>query len=353
VSSLDVIATGARTPLGVNAVSTAAAVRAAVSSFAEFPFAMSNGEPVVVSADTELDAKLEGRERLVPMIMSALDEATQALSQATAYRGTCYLLLTLPEARPGFSDEDAQWIKTTVTSHWRVPDWDVRAGVMGRGHAGTMQAIQRVVQEAARGIDGLFVIVGADSYHHTDTFIWLEQNRRFAQPTIRSGFIPGEGAACLVLASSRLRNEIGAEPLATLTGVGLGLERLLRDSETGSFGVGMIEAVRAATAGLQLPREAIDTLYADINGERYRSEEWGFTAMKTYELWKSLDYEAPASCWGDVGAAHGTLAAALAIQSYKRRYARGPRVLITAGSDSGLRGAMLLQDAATAEQGGA
>ncbi len=67
--------------------------------------------------------------------------------------------------------------------------------------------IQRVAQESARGVDGLFLVVGADSYHHADTFLWLEQHRRFAQPTIRGGFIPGEGAACLVLASFPLAEQ--------------------------------------------------------------------------------------------------------------------------------------------------
>jgi 3-oxoacyl-[acyl-carrier-protein] synthase-1 len=94
---------------------------------------------------------------------------------------------------------------------------------------------------------------------------------------------------------------------------------------------------------LRLPDEAVDTLYSDINGERYRSEEWGFVALKTYERWRSLEYEAPASSWGDVGAAYGTLAGVLSVQSYRRGYARGPRTVVMAGSDSGLRGAMLLQ----------
>ena len=44
----------------------------------------------------------------------------------------------------------------------------------------------------------------------------------------------------------------------------------------------MSQAVLGATQGLQLPRDAVDTLYSDINGERYRSEEWGFVAMETY-----------------------------------------------------------------------
>jgi 3-oxoacyl-[acyl-carrier-protein] synthase-1 len=344
---LEVIAAGARTPLGFNAESTAAAVRAALSNFAEFPFIMTNGEPVITSADTKLEPSLEGRERLVPMIESALDDVVQQLGHGSPYRGTCYLLLALPEARPGFSDDDADWTAHNVAARFRAAGWQVRNGIMGRGHAGAIAAIQRVVQESSRGTEGIFLIVGADSYHHADTFTWLEQNRRFAEPMIRSGFIPGEGAGCLALTSSELRRNLGLQPLAILSGVGTAQEALLRDSETGSFGAGMTRAVLGATEGLQLPQDAVDTLYSDINGERYRSEEWGFVAINTHSLWKSLEYESPGSSWGDVGAAFGTLAGVLAVQAYRRGYASGPRTVVMAGSDSGLRGAMLLQDART------
>lgn len=343
-SSIEVIAAGARTPLGLTGETTAAAVRAGIDGFGEFPFIMTSGEPVVTCADTALDSKLEGRERLVPMIESALTEVLRQLSRGAPYRGICYLLFSLPEARPGFSDDDAQWVANAITARLRVPDWQIRAGIVGRGHAGAIEAIHRVVQQSARGSEGLFLVVGADSYHHTETFMWLERTRRFAQPTIRSGFIPGEGAGCVALATSQVRSHIGAPTLAVVSGVGLGQETLLRDSETGSFGVGMTDAVLGATEHLQLPRDAVDTVLSDINGERYRSEEWGFVAMKTYALWKSLEYDAPGSNWGDVGAAFGTLAAVLAVQSYQRRYARGPRTLVMAGSDNGTRGALLLQD---------
>lgn len=345
-SGLEVVAAGARTPLGFTAESTAAAVRASISGFHEFPFIMANGDPVVVCADAEIDSGLEGRARLVPMILSVIDEVTGKLAQGAPYHGNCYVLLALPESRPGFSDADADWVAKSVGSRMRASAWHVRVGISGRGHAGAMWAVQAAVQQARHGVDALFMIVGADSYHHPDTFIWLEQNRRFTQPPIRGGFIPGEGAGCLVVATHGVRVALGLEPMGLLAGLGLAQESLLRDSETGCFGVGMTQAVLGATGGLELPRDAVDTLYSDINGERYRSEEWGFVAMRTPSLWRSLDYEAPCSCWGDVGAAFGTLAGVLAVQSYRRGYARGPRALVMAGSDSGLRGAMLLEAAA-------
>lgn len=340
-TTLDVVAVAARTPLGATAPATAAAVRAGVAGFAEFPFAMFNGEPVIVCADGEIASALEGHARIVPMIESVLGEAIAALGDSS-YRGRCYLLLALPETRPGFSEADAAAVSEKASALLRTHLPDVRAGVVGRGHAGAIRAVERVAEETAKGTDGLFIIVGADSYHHPDTFVWLENDKRFAQPNIRSGFIPGEGAGCLVLATPELSGRLGLPVTATVTGVGTAQESLLRDSETGSFGKGMIAAVEAAVEGLRLPHEGADTVYADINGERYRSEEWGFVAMHSYQAMKSLEYELPGSCWGDVGAAFAPLAAVLAVQSHARRYAKGPRALVMAGSDSGLRGAMVI-----------
>lgn len=345
---LEVVAVGARTPLGSAAESSAAAVRAGIASFAQFPFIMAGGDRVVVSADPELDPATEGRERLVPLIDSVLDEVLHKLTQGSAYRGPCRLLLALPEARPGFSDDDATWVADAAKSRLRAPFPHLEIAIAGRGHAGAIQAIQVAIQESTRSEDSLFLIVGADSYHHPHTFLWLEQERQFAQPGVRGGFLPGEGVGCLALTTARLQTALRLPSLASVGGVGTARESLLRTSETGSFGAAMTEAVLAATKGLRLPAERVDTLYSDINGERYRSEEWGFVAMNTPSLWKTLDYEMPSACWGDVGAAFGTLAAVLSVQSHQRRYARGVCSLVMAGSESGLRGAVLLRDARSA-----
>ena len=113
-----------------------------------------------------------------------------------------------------------------------------------------MRAIQLVAEQCARGLDALFLVIGADTYLDSDTFIWLEQARRFAQPTIRSGFIPGEGVGCVALATEAVRSALDLPPLAYITGIGTAQEALLRDSETGTFGEGMSRAVLDAAAGL-------------------------------------------------------------------------------------------------------
>lgn len=341
---VDVVAVGARTPVGLTAESAAAAVRAGVSRYAEFPFVDARGEPVVVAADPRLDPTLEGRRRLVPMILSVVGEVREKLARGYARDRGFRLLLALPEARPGFTERDAAWVVDHIRDAVQPDGAEARVELAGRGHAGAIRAVQKAAEHCAEFSSELAVVVGADSYMHGDTFAWLEGHRRFAQPGVRGGFAPGEGAGALVLAGPALRERLLLPRLASVRGVGVAVETQLRDSDVGSFGVGMTQAVEAAIAGLDLPREAVDVLYADINGERYRSEEWGFVALRTPLAWKSYVYEAPGDCWGDVGAAFGALAAVLAVQSYARRYQRGPRSLVIAGSDGGLRAAMLLQD---------
>lgn len=342
-AQVEVVAVAARTPVGLTAESSAASVRAGICRYAEYPFVDPRGERVVVAADRLLGSGPEGRDRLMPMAGSVLEEIEAKIDQKILYGGRLSVLLALPETRPGFSEEDAAWVADSLAARFRAKSSSARVELAGRGHAGAIRAVEKVMQECSESRDNLFLVLGVDSYHHADTFMWLERSRRFAQPGIRSGFTPGEGAGCLALMSAGLRRRLRLPQLAIVRGSCAAQERLLRDSDTGSFGVGMTQAVQGAVAGLDLPRESVDVLYTDINGERYRSEEWGFVALRTPSVWQSPGYKAPSECWGDVGAAFGALGGVLAVRAFARGYARGPRVLVMAGSDGGLRGAMLLQ----------
>ncbi|QSQ11890.1 hypothetical protein [Myxococcus landrumensis] len=342
-AQVEVVAVGARTPVGLTAESSSAAVRAGIVRYVEYPFISPHGEPVVVAADGLLGPDIEGRDRLVSMAQSALDEIETKLAHELLYEGRLRMLLALPEPRPGFSEGDAAWVADSLAARFRAKSPSARVEIAGRGHAGAILAVEQVMKECSESKDVLFLVMGVDSYHHADTFVWLERNRRFAQPGIRSGFTPGEGVGCLALMSAGMRRRLHLSPLALLRGACTAHERLLRDSETGSFGIGMTQAVAGAISGLDLSRESVDVVYTDINGERYRSEEWGFVALRAPSAWKTPGYKAPSDCWGDVGAASGTLESILALRAFARGYARGPRALVMAGSDSGLRGAMLLQ----------
>ena len=341
---LEIVATAARTPVGLTAESSAAAVRAGISRLREFPFVTPQGEPQIVAADPLLEDGMEGRARLRPMLEGVIDEVRAKLGAIDlSAKGSCDVFVAVPEARPGFSNVDAEWVGRATEELLRSREIDARVIVGGRGHAGAMACVERVAAIAAQRLAPIYLVIGLDSYVDVATFCWLEARRQLAQLSTPNGFVPGEAAACLVLATRGTRRQLRMPCLARIVGVGNAREPLLRDSETGSFGKGMSEAVLRAGAGLSLPGDGADAVYCDINGERYRSEEWGFFAMRAHHTMRGLAYEAPSSSWGDVGAAFGALGAILATQAFVRGYASGPRALVMAGSESGSRGAMFLQ----------
>jgi 3-oxoacyl-[acyl-carrier-protein] synthase-1 len=101
--------------------------------------------------------------------------------------------------------------------------------------------------------------------------------------------------------------------------------------------------VQEAIQGASPPAERISDIICDINGERYRGEEWGFVCLRLPQYFNDpTAYRSPADCWGDMGAASGPLFMMLACQAAERGYAKSARCLVWAGSENGLRGAVVL-----------
>jgi 3-oxoacyl-[acyl-carrier-protein] synthase-1 len=340
VSALDVVTLAARTPVGLLAETTAAAIRAGIVNITDYPYALTTGEPVSVAQDTRLPHEISAPRRCEALLASVFHEIDRKLADSPL-AGRIHVLLALPQARPGFSDEDAMALAQATLQYFRARGLDTTVEVASRGHAGGVVAFQRAASELQRGSDLPYLVVGVDSYIDPQTLAWLDRNGLLAQRGCPNGFIPGEAAACLVLASKTLRTSMRWPSFGSVRGTGTDSETLLRDSDTGSFGLALTRAVLSAARDLH--GQQVDAVYLDINGERYRSEEWGFVALRTQAVWRSLEYDAPADRCGDIGAAWVPLAAVLAVRSFVRGYAPGPLTAILAGSFDGRRGAVLLE----------
>lgn len=118
---LEIVAIGARTPVGLVAETTAAAVRAKVSRIAEYPFVTANGELLTVAADAELSAWLEGTQRLLPLARAVIGEVSRKLVRALQlHHGAIEVWLSLPEARPGLSESELADVVEQLSSERRV-----------------------------------------------------------------------------------------------------------------------------------------------------------------------------------------------------------------------------------------
>ncbi|MGC3987176.1 MAG: hypothetical protein QM777_21890 [Pseudorhodoferax sp.] len=200
---------------------------------------------------------------------------------------------------------------------------------------------------------GMCLVGGIDSYFHPDTLEWLDRNRQLAGTVSRSGFIPGEAAGFLLLATQQGLERLGLQGLAAVQGCAIGKEAKLIKTAEMCLGEGLSATVRRAVDGALLPGERIDEIYCDINGERYRGEEWGFVYLRHSDCFDDpLGYRAPANSWGDVGAASAPLFAMLACQAAEWGRQKGPRTMLWASSESGLRAAAVLVTAGARHHAG-
>jgi 3-oxoacyl-[acyl-carrier-protein] synthase-1 len=155
------------------------------------------------------------------------------------------------------------------------------------------------------------------------------------------GFIPGEAAGAVLIGSHASQAHVKSH--GQILAIGLAQETKLIKSEDVCIGEGLTQAFRQAFQSLPAG-SSIDNIFCDMNGEAYRADEYGFTALRTKDRFRRpTDFIAPADCWGDVGAAGAALHLAMAVACCANGYGHGPLSLVWASSEAGQRGAVVVQ----------
>jgi 3-oxoacyl-[acyl-carrier-protein] synthase-1 len=339
--TVHIVALGARTPVGLNAASSAAAVRAGISRLAMHPFMADRlNENVRGAFDRAYDPGIVGSQRIGGLAGFALAQVMEQLPQGMQVGP---VLMALPEPRPGFERQDEDAIVFQLERGQAAAGRVVHVGVSGRGHAGALAALIAAASEIRAGRDDVCIVGGADSYFDFDTLDWLQDHRQLMNRETRSGFPPGEAAGFVALAGDRTRRAFQLPSLGIVRGMGTAQETRLIKGDDPSLGEGLAQAIAAACATLRLPEQGAHDMYCDINGERYRSEEWSLAVLRVPHAVRTMNYVAPVDVWGDVGAASGALSCVLAVRAWTRGYAIGMRALAWAGSEGGLRAAVVLE----------
>lgn len=332
---------GARTPLGFNAAASAAAVRGSISAIGEHSFFVDKmGEPMSLASDAGFDSDIEITLRMEQMLVSAIAEALgDKFATSGVARMQCWI--GLPEPRPGLPKEIGRIISLAVSDVFGLTPSIVH--VFQCGHASGLMAIHLAAQKISAGEIDMCLVACVDSYHDPDTLEWLDTSGLLMSSSNRNGFPPGEAAVACLLANRSAVNRHGLEVLANIKAACIALEpNTIRGNEV-CIGDGLSAALKGVSSNLYLPQQAITATYCDLNGERYRNEEFVYTLLRVQEVFVDAhDYLCPADCWGDVGAASGPLFASLAILAAQRGYSKGSFPVLWAGSESGFRAAVLL-----------
>jgi 3-oxoacyl-[acyl-carrier-protein] synthase I len=248
----------------------------------------------------------------------------------------------LPAARPGLPPDLATRLTAAMRSRVRACE---DLGVFPRGHAAGFMALQAAQQALREGREDVCVVAGVDSWIQPEALEWLETGDRLhgaGELNNAWGRVPGEAGAAVLLASAEVRARWQLPSMARIGSIGVGRESRLADGTEVCTGEGLTQAVQAALLGLP-QGTLVDDIVCDMNGERYRANEYAFTALRVRDrLRQASDFIAPADTWGDVGAASAPLGIVAAVVAGLKAYASGPWALVWASSDSSERGAALV-----------
>jgi 3-oxoacyl-[acyl-carrier-protein] synthase-1 len=348
--SVVVVSAGIVSAVGLSARETVASVRAATTRFAEsrlrdkqlrpFTIAEVPSEALPPLSETlELEGALTARERrLLRLGGRALAECASVLGPNGPPVG---LSLALPETetllpidRRGFIGHLATQVRGVFDS--RSADAS-HAGAAG-GLIAIGQAIETIRQRGAQ-----FMIAGGiDTYRDLFVLGTLDQQGRVKSAANWDGFIPGEGAAFLLLASEQAAARHNLAPLARASPVSTALEEGHLYSEQPYRGDGLSTAIQQLAASSSAG--PVGEVYSSMNGESHWAKEWGVSYIRNKPFFQpDCGMHHPADCCGNIGAASGPLMVCLAALGIKGKYRRSP-CLIYGSSDRGQRAALIVSE---------
>jgi 3-oxoacyl-[acyl-carrier-protein] synthase I len=348
-----ILGVGMTTAVGLSAPETAAAVRAGVALFAESTVHDRRIEPFTIAEVPEdgLAGLAEGvqptppapeltdREiRLLRLATQPLRECLASLPPSAPDPG---LVVALPSPRltSGLRPLDpAGFLRRLAAQAGRTLDLR-RSDASQTGRAGGLAALHAAAAYVRAGHAPFMVAGGVDSYRDLFVLDTLELEKRIKSSVNLDGFIPGEGAAFLLVSTRATAEKAGLRAFAVLTPAAVGVEEGHLYSKAPYRGDGLSSTVEELVVSGWLPLPVLE-VYSSMNGEQHWAKEWGVSILRNRAAFDpEHGMHHPADCFGDTGAACGPLMVGLAAVGVAGGYRRSP-CLVYGSSDDGPRAAI-------------
>lgn len=333
MSGVAVLKSGMVTGVGLTAESTCAAIRCGIAGFEETRF-MYDGE-WLLGCEVPLEQPWRGREKLLRMAVPAIRECLDGAGSASP--GEIPLLLCVAEEdRPGRLDglDDSLIRDIEERLGVRFHGW---SRIMANGRIAGVQALDYSRRLLAEGLP-FCIVAGVDSYLVAGMLDAYHRARRLLTADNSDGFIPGEGAAAVL---------VGHTSAATRTsclGFGYGAEPAPLDSGEPLRAEGLVQAVRAALADAAMDLGQLDYRITDLSGEQFGFKEAALALLRVLrERKEEYDLQHPADCVGQIGAAAVPLIVGVARDMGEAGLAPGPGALVHAAGDGAERAALVMR----------
>ncbi|MFT5085271.1 MAG: 3-oxoacyl-[acyl-carrier-protein] synthase-1, partial [Lentisphaeria bacterium] len=290
--------------------------------------------PTIALNQSQGKASIKGdfsprQERMLKIANHALSQITPLLPEQAIP-----LFLAGPESFVNIPGVEGGFIKSLAAMSGANIDI-ASSRFVNLGRAGAMDAIEIAFKYMSFSGNHFAIVGGVDSYYDYRVMQFLYDRYRVNRKGAYDGTIPGEAAAFLLLVSPDAPEEL-RQGLHYIT------RPVLQFEEGNLLGKGEYRGDALALSfegALQSAVSPVSKIYSSHNGEMHYAKELTIAILRNHDkIEKDHTVHIPGEFVGDVGAAVGILAIALAnTQSHEKT-----NTLVYCSSDSGGRAALCM-----------
>lgn len=346
--SMNIVSAGAATNVGLSLSTTTAAIRAGLDRFQETTFYDEFKEPIIgapiapESIAYKKQHRTGGKTHLSNLLTLVIEECL-VNAGITMPLPTSVPLLFLGDDTRSHPLADAIQLCLSQMQDFIQPDGNTPRIIQGftQGEASCAFAISAAEKYLQQGAP-FVLIAAADSWLNVSDIESSLNQQRLLTSENSAGFIPGEGAAAILLAHPT--KEHAARSLH-VCGLGIGQEQATLSSDQPCYGQGMASAIKNALAQANMPIHTIGLRVSDISGEEYFFEEAAYAWARLLRESQPLGHQhlMPATSVGQIGCVFGPLSIAYLWQLLKNQRLFFENILLHLSSAQAERSAIVLK----------
>ncbi|MCP3923391.1 MAG: hypothetical protein GY714_12500 [Desulfobacterales bacterium] len=331
-----VVAVSLCSPLGIDGEMTAAMITGeckrllpheVLTDYEDIPLRHSKATYI---KDEDLIKRI--KELLTPALTEVMSPLYKRDQKLTIFAG-------LPEKNEYYPDELTLETLETISKIVRESPVGAETEVYCRGHSSGIICLEKAINLLRKGKSDFCIVGGVDSYIDTDIMYELMLSRRTFSSFTKHGFVPGEAAGFILITTQSKAAKYKLPVLAKVKATSSTMEEDTALNGKKCLGKGLSKAVSSVLSKIS-EETIIDKIYCDLNGERFRAEEYNYLISRNSQrLTNPGGFISTCKNYGDVGAATFPSLLNLAIH-HNTEPVTG---LFFTGSDSGIRSAAIIE----------
>jgi len=297
---LDINASGLVSNVGLCRSSTLAAYRAQLANFNETRFKDKNGE-WLLGAEIPLELPVRGKARLIELAAAAVEEALDEMDDTRENRKRKDIPLLLCLACAG---RKGQVITDPIMFFSELKEkigmtFSEESQILQQGKISVSNAIAMAESLLYDHRREYVLVVGVDTLLTAKTLKAYDDASMLFTRTTSNGFIPGEGAACIVL--GKASTDIHGSG-SRLLGTGHGAQPKRKSNEEPLKADGMISAIQMGLASANIPMSAISFWFYDNDVAYQSAKEATLTELRLLRGENIIiERMSPISVFGETG----------------------------------------------------